>query len=141
MAVAGLTFQVLTAIEIPWKAAVRGGVITATLGSAAAAAVGVYLAQAGSTGTLGALGSVAILLVFFNVMWVVYLFGAEITKVYADYLTDGEVAHPSTRQPVPPEASGSRPPPRGEDRPGLVSLLTGIVIGWLAGRRGRTRPR
>jgi membrane protein len=138
MAVAGLTFQVLTVVEIPWKAAVRGGVITAFLGSAAAAVVGVYLSQASSSGTLGALGSVAILLVFFNVMWVVYLFGAEITKVYADYLGDGLVAHPSTRGPTAPPEPGPLPT-ESKARPGLANLVAGLAVGWLAGRRNRHR--
>jgi membrane protein len=139
MAVAGLTFQVLTVVKIPWKAAIRGGVITAILGSAAAAVVGAYLSRAGSSGTLGALGSVAILLVFFNVMWFVYLFGAEITKVYADYLVEGDVAHPSDREPaaaVPPEPHHA---PRHEPRPAVASLVAGIAIGWLASRRRQGR--
>ncbi len=142
MAVAGITFQVLTVVRIPWKAAMRGGVITALLASAAASLVGIYLAQAASTGTLGALGGVAILLVFFNVMWAVYLFGAEVTKVHADYLVLGEISHPVNRErelaAPPPEPSRSAPT---ETRPGLTAFLAGLAIGWLARRKDRTTPR
>jgi membrane protein len=97
-ATVGITFQVLTSVKIPWKAASRGGAATAIAGLAAAYLVGLYLGQAGSSGTLGALGGLAILLFFFNLMWMVYVFGAEVTKTYSDYLDHGDVLQPSIRE-------------------------------------------
>lgn len=149
MAVVGLTFQVLTPVKVPWKAAVRGGAATALLASASAFLVGVFLSRAGSSGTLGALGGVAILLLFFFMMWGVYLFGAEITKVYADYLQQGGVTAPSDRAlsaGAAPNGSAaialSPGAPRRRARTPL--LFVGIAIGWLAGRRASStkgRPR
>ena len=131
MLVAGVTFQALTPIEIPWKAALRGGAVTALIGLAAAFLVGIYLSTAGATGTLGALGGVAILLFFFNLMWVVYLFGAEVTKVYSDYLRYGDVMAPSERQ-------GESPTPivhqEVSQNPTRVFAI-GAALGWLIGRR------
>ena len=139
MLVTGLTFQALTAIEIPWRAALRGGATTALLGLTAAFLVGFYLNTVGTTGTLGALGGVAILLFFFNLMWVVYLFGAEVTKVYADYLEYGDIRQPGERgsdrddrpvgRIVPDTANGSR----------TVAFSTGAVLGFLMGRSSRFR--
>lgn len=137
MLVTGFTFQVLTAIEIPWRAAQRGGATTALIGLTAAYGVGVYLNRVGGQGTLGALGGVAILLFFFNLMWFVYLYGAEVTKVYGDYLHFGDVQQPSEREStqvgdvrVLPEAE-SQPIPR------TGSFLSGAALGWLLGRTGR----
>ncbi len=131
--VTGLTFQVLTSIEIPWKAAMRGGAVTALIGLASAFLVGVYLSTAGATGTLGALGGVAILLFFFNLMWAVYLFGAEVTKVYVDYLRFGDVVAPSERGDdiAPPLAHQ----PHITETKSTRSFALGAAIGWLIGRR------
>jgi membrane protein len=93
-----VTFQALTRARIPWKAARRGGAATAVACLLAAFGVGQYLGGFGSgSSTFGVLGGIAILLFFFNLMWIVYLFGAEVTKVYADYLEFGDVVPPHER--------------------------------------------
>ncbi|HVR31757.1 MAG TPA: YihY/virulence factor BrkB family protein [Acidimicrobiia bacterium] len=98
IATVALTFRVLTRAEIPWRAARRGGAATAMTGLIAAFAVGQYLGTfASGSSTFGVLGGLAILLFFFNLMWVVYLYGAEVTKVYADYLEFGDVVAPHER--------------------------------------------
>lgn len=140
MLVTGFTFQALTAIKIPWRAALRGGATTALIGLTAAFGVGRYLGTAGTTGTLGALGGIAILLFFFNLMWFVYLYGAEVTKVYGDYLRYGDVQQPTEReragvtsvQREPDAESAIASAPR-RDR----SFMVGAVLGWLLGRTRR----
>ncbi len=142
--VVGLTFQGLTSITIPWKAAIRGGGATAIAGLAAAFGVGIYLSQAGTTGTLGALGGVAVLLFFFNLMWLVFVFGAEVTKVYSDYLEHGDIVQPDEREvkdrhiqpPVAarPDARPSRPAASVRDK-GVLAVLVGVAIGWFGRRR------
>ncbi len=141
MVVVGVTFQAMTAIGIPWKAAVRGGATTALVGLTAAFLVGLYLTRAGSTGTLGVLGGVAILLFFFNLMWAVYVFGAEVTKVYADYLEYGDVQLPHERHAAEwaMADAGVSPSPEEEEEPsaakaGLLGLVVGAALGWSARR-------
>lgn len=123
--VVSLTYTTLTKAPVPWRAAVGGGSFTAVTGLVAALLVGTYLGRTTTTGTLGALGGVAVLLFFFNVMWSVYLFGAELTKVgWGSVVED----HPVGRAAV-------------VTRPGsnvVVGFLVGLVIGAaILGRRRR----
>ncbi|NND02069.1 MAG: YihY/virulence factor BrkB family protein [Acidimicrobiia bacterium] len=141
--VAGLTLQVLTPITIPWKAAVRGGATTAITGLTAASLVGVYLSRAAGTGTLGALGGAAILLFFFYLLFIVFVFGAEVTKVYADYLTHGDVVAPSQRSaprgladlPSDDQRTGEQPSAGGQTSQGVAAFLAGLAVGWAARRK------
>lgn len=138
ISITALTFRTLTRARIPWKAARRGGAATAVVGLLAAFGVGQYLGSFGSgSSTFGVLGGIAILLFFFNLLWVVYLFGAEVTKVYADYLEFGDVVAPHDREESRFFESVSeqirnehrRPPSRVVDA-GVFAFLVGLVIGW-----------
>jgi membrane protein len=126
MAVVGLTFQTMTAVLIPWRAARRGGAATAMIGLPAAFLVGTILGRVGNQGTLGALGGVAILLLFFNLMWQVYLFGAELTKVYVGPFGSDAVIRPASQTPKQHEKAQVSP---GATLSGLFGLLLGIAIG------------
>ncbi len=138
MLVTGVTFQALTAIEIPWRAALRGGATTALLGLTAAFLVGTYLNTAAATGTLGALGGVALLLFFFSLMWTVYLFGAEVTKVYADFLQYGDIQQPSERKAEPVAERVAAPATAAESTAPTAAFAAGALVGVLW---GRSRPR
>lgn len=136
--VTGLTFQILTRTHIPWQAARRGGLFTAAIGLLGAFGVGLYLRGPGSGGALGALGGLAILLFFFNLMWVIYLFGAEVTKVYVDLLQHGDLMQPSERARALERARWEASRSRGSEAPartGMTAFLIGLVTGWVAGRR------
>jgi len=142
MAVVGLTFQVLTAVKVPWKAAVRGGAATAVLASASAFLAGAYLSRVGASGALGAFSGAAILLLFFFIIWAVYLLGAEVTKAYGDYLKHGDVGASSHRVAAglrhaadAPAARPVRPGPQG------AAFVAGLVVGWLARSPSRRQPR
>jgi membrane protein len=136
MAVVALSFQVLTVVDIPWKAAVRGGAATAAVGLAAAWGVGLYLGRAGATGTLGALGGLAVLLVFFNLMWMVFLLGAEVTKTYTDYLTYGDIVAPSERAEAPAPTVADAPTDVAPVGVGAtLALFVGLALGALGRRR------
>lgn len=126
MSVVGLTFQTMTAELIPWRAAIRGGAATALVGLVAAYLVGWFLGTFGVSGTLGVLGGVAILLFFFNLMWQVYLFGAEVTKVYAGFVDD----------PRPAASSPSQPASTTSPQAGMAGIF-GLALGFLLGRRRR----
>jgi membrane protein len=132
MAVVGLSYQVLTSARIPWTAAWRGGAATAIVGLVAAFVVGTYLTRFGGSGTLGALGGLAILLFFFGLMWTVYLFGAEVTQVYARSLSGEPPVRPS-RARAPQETAEDEADGR-LSASGVLSFLVGLVIG-LSGRR------
>lgn len=136
MGVVGLTFQVLTPVVIPWKAAVRGGAFTALIGLGAAFLVGEYLARAGTTSTIGALGGAAILLFFMGLMWTVYLFGAEVTKVYADQLDDDWTGEPSgERTAVRPRGKATSTRRAEPPRSTVFAFVVGLVIGLFGKRK------
>src|SRR5690606_10048572 len=133
VAIVSLTFRVLTQAAIPWKAARRGGAATALAGLLAAFGVGQYLSTVGTdSSTFGVLGGIAILLFFFNLMWVVYVFGAEVTKVYADYLDFGDVVAPHERAAsrfVEPAAPAAEPLPPTVVNAGVFGFLAGLLVG------------
>src|SRR5690606_17108458 len=136
----GLSFQLLTRARIPWQAARRGGLFTAIISLLGAFGVGLYLRGPGSGGALGALGGVAILLFFFNLMWAISLFGAEVTKVYADFLEYGDLKQPSEREREREAArweavTTANPQPESPARTGIVAFVIGLVSGWAASRR------
>lgn len=133
-----LTFRLLSRAPIPWQAARRGGLFTALTGLAGAFLVGAYLSRYGTGGALGAVGGAAILLFFFNLMWMIYLFGVEVTKVYADYLAFGDVLPPAERSTKPsfePSQAAGEPPNESVWRSGVVAFLIGLITGWAARRR------
>ncbi|MDX1448358.1 MAG: YhjD/YihY/BrkB family envelope integrity protein, partial [Acidimicrobiia bacterium] len=143
ISITALTFRTLTRARIPWKAARRGGAATAVAGLLAAFGVGQYLGSFGSgSSTFGVLGGIAILLFFFNLLWIVYLFGAEVTKVYADYLDFGDVVAPHEREESRFYESVSadlqdqqrRLPPDRVDV-GVFAFLAGLIVGWRQRRR------
>lgn len=137
-----LTFRWLTRAPIPWQAARRGGLFTALTGLVGAFLVGAYLNQFGTEGALGAVGGVAILLFFFNLMWMIYLFGVEVTKVYSDYLAFGDVVAPSERAQKPSfEPDETEDGDRAKEsvspwRNGVVAFVIGLLTGWAVRRRG-----
>ena len=133
---------VLVGVDVPWRAARHGGTFTALVGLAGAFLVGLYLREFGGGGALAAIGGVAILLFFFNLMWTIYVFGAEVTKVYADYLAYGDIAAPSERSaPLAVGAEDGEAAARESDAPespwrtGIIAFLIGLVTGWAARRR------
>lgn len=137
--VTGLTFQLLTRAPISWQAARRGGIFTALTALVGAFLVGTYLRYFGGAGALGAVGGAAILLFFFNLMWMIYLFGAEVTKVYSDYLEYGDVMPPSLRERerrrARLEAARRQADTDSPVRTGILAFVIGLVTGWAA-RRG-----
>lgn len=131
--VVGVTFQTMTAVRIPWRAARVGGALTALSGLLAAYLVGIVIGAVGDEGTLGALGGVAILLFFFNLMWQVYLFGAEVTKVLAGELRVGDPE-------MLPRGAGLQSSVETAEGPTAsagVAGIFGLVLGFALGRRHR----
>ncbi len=134
VAIFSLMFRYLTSVRMPWRAAIRGAVFTAVAFIAGGVAVGLYLGRFAGAGTFGAVGTVAILLFFAYLMAQIFLFGAEVTKVYADYLEHGDIRQPSERE-TAADAAPRRPV--GLQAPTAVvwAFLVGVAVGWWRRRR------
>ena len=82
----GLIMKTLTDATLPWRAAWRGGLFTAVVFTVAAYGIGLYFTALGSPTALGFAGSLVVVLFSAYMLSSVFLFGAEVTKVYADHL-------------------------------------------------------
>ncbi len=129
-----LAFQYLTVVRVPWKAARRGGALTALLFAAGAVGVGAYVASGSLGSAYGQAGSLVVLLAFLFYQGQIFFFGAEFTKVYADRLRTG--AARAGPEPAPARAGTSAGPDAG---PAGWAVLAAFVAGWLIGWRGRRR--
>lgn len=81
-----LIFKFLPDAEIAWRDVWLGAVTTAFLFSMGKALIGMYLGRAGVTSAYGAAGSFAALLIWLYYASQIFLFGAELTKAYANRL-------------------------------------------------------
>ncbi len=138
----GLLFQGMTAARIPWTAAWRGALFTSVLFVAGAAGLGLFfsLQTDGFSATGFATGFVLILfLVFFLAQ--IFLFGAEVTKSYVDYLEHGDIMKRSERverrREERLERLSSASPERRRLREagvlgdvGFFAFVAGFVLGW-----------
>ena len=134
VAIFSLLFRYLTSVRMPWRAVIRGAGFTAVLFVAGGIAVGIYLGRFAGAGTFGAVGAVAVLLFFAYLMAQIFLFGAEVTKVYADYLQHGDILQPSVR-----EANGGEQEPPREPIPAPTAVVWAFLVGLAVGRWRRRR--
>ena len=123
-----LFFQTMSVAKVRWRAVWWGSFFTSVGFLAAAYGVGLYFSREGEPVTQLAAALFVVLLLAF-VMAAVFLFGAEVTKVYDDYLDSGEVMPPSARDEYRPEVVVSEP-----ERPlplaALFAFVTGLFVGW-----------
>jgi membrane protein len=77
-------FRMLPDVKIAWGDVWLGAAVTAVLFEAGKFLVGFYLGQSGVASAYGAAGSLAVLLVWLYYSGQIFLFGAELTKVYAN---------------------------------------------------------
>lgn len=94
-------YKVLPDTDIAWRDVRTGAVLTALLFVAGEALLGAYIARAGVANAYGAAGSLVIVLVWAYYSAMLLLFGAELTRVYAE--RHGSRATPAYR------ANGERP--------------------------------
>lgn len=137
----GVQFQTFTVVKIPWESAWRGGAVTSVVFAIGALGLGAYFSFRADNGSgvafsAGGFAGGAVLILFLVfVLAQIYLFGAEFTKVYADYVSHGDIAQPSARE------ESRRPDiPADEVRAaatrdliasvGVFSFLAGLVLGW-----------
>jgi membrane protein len=129
-----LIFQTMTALPVPWRAVWVGGFFTAVVFLIAAYGVGIYFSIAGPTTALGFAGSFVVILFLAYFLAMVFLFGAEVTKVYADRLA--ERAAPTVPKPLytDPQVVVAEPP-SGIPKTAFLAFLAGIIAGWRSSRR------
>ena len=132
--VMALAFQVLSRAKVRWRAVWWGSFFTSVSFLAAAYGTGLYFRLTGSSAA-GVAGSIFVILLLAFVLAAVFLFGAEVTKVYDDYLGKGDVEPPSARR------SGHQGPDVVVTEPSpplplaaVFAFIGGLFVGW---RRNR----
>ncbi len=140
-----IQFQTFTVVKIPWKAAWRGGAVTAIVFAAGAIGVGFYFSLQADGGngagfSAGGFAGGAVLILFtVFILAQIFLFGAEFTKTYADFVRHGDVMQPSVR------LENSKPDVSADEvraaattdliaRVGVFSFLAGMVLGYFRRR-------
>lgn len=76
-------FKYLPDVNLAWRDAALGGLVTATLFIGGKYLIGLYLGQASVGSPYGAAGSLVVLLVWVYYSALIVFFGAELTQVYA----------------------------------------------------------
>lgn len=79
-----MIYRFLPDAVIAWRDVWFGAGVTAALFVVGKVLIGLYLGQAGVSSAFGAAGSLAVLLVWLYYAAQIFLFGAELTKAYAD---------------------------------------------------------
>ncbi len=101
-----LLYRVLPDVRLRWRDVTTGAFVTAILFTAGQQVIGLYLGQSSVASSYGAAGSVMILLLWVYYSCQILLFGAEFTRVYAQW--EGAVARPeSYAEKVPDALSGN----------------------------------
>jgi membrane protein len=137
-----LIFQTMTLTKVPWRAAWYGGLFTSVTFLVAAYGTGLYFSWDDQTSALTIAGSVFVVLLMAFVLAGVFLYGAEVTRVYADYLSDGDVQQPLLRSAAENEKVETvvAEPPQALPTAAAVGFLAGLIVGWRR-RERRTAQR
>lgn len=83
MAIFMIIFKVLPDVDIQWKAVYSGAFLTAILFTAGKYLLNIYFLQFEPTSVYGTAGSIVLIMMWINYSFLIVLFGAEFTKVYA----------------------------------------------------------
>lgn len=129
-------FQAFPAVRVPWKAAWRGGAVTAVAFVVGALGLGWVLGSDRlNFDATGFASSVVLLLFLVFVLSQIYLFGAEFTKTYVDYIHHGDIQQPSVRRSyVSPEITDEMVKSAATTeliaKVGVFSFVAGLLLGW-----------
>lgn len=83
-----LLFKVLPDVSLGYRTVAAGGVMTAVLFTVGRTLIGLYIGQSGTASSYGAVGSVAVLLLWVYYSSQIVLIGAEFTRLYAVATTE-----------------------------------------------------
>lgn len=84
-----VVFKVVPDTRVGWRCVLVGGALTSVLFNVGNALVGLYLGRATVSQTYGAAGSVVVVLLWLYFSAQMFLFGAELTQVYARHYGRG----------------------------------------------------
>jgi membrane protein len=79
-----LIYRVIPEVRVDWEDVAIGSLLTATLFAVGRFLIGLYLGKASVGSAYGAAGSLVVLLVWVYYSSQVFLYGAELTRLYAD---------------------------------------------------------
>ena len=84
-----MVYRLLPDVEIGWRDVAWGSAITSLLFTIGKYAIGFYLQRTGVTTTYGAAGSLVLLLLWIYLSSLIFLLGAEFTRVHSRRYRDG----------------------------------------------------
>lgn len=122
-----LTFQTLTRVSVRWRAVWWGSFFTSVVFLAATYGASLYFSIAGENAAT-AVGAIFIILLLAYILSAVFLFGAEVTKVYDTYL-EGVSLQSLGEDGRSPEAIVDRPEP-ALPLAAVLAFLGGLLVGW-----------
>jgi membrane protein len=82
-----LLFKILPDAKIQWKHVWLGSIITAFLFIIGKTAIGFYLSKTNPGSLYGAAGSIVLILLWVSYSSMIFFYGAEFTRAYADHFT------------------------------------------------------
>ena len=82
-----LLFKILPDAKIQWKHIWLGSILTAFLFILGKTAIGFYLSKANPGSAYGAAGSIVLILLWVSYSSMIFFYGAEFTRAYADHFT------------------------------------------------------
>jgi membrane protein len=88
----GLLFKVLPDVPLSYATVAVGGAMTAVLFAVGRTLIGLYIGHSGTASSYGAIGSVAVLLLWVYYSSQIVLIGAEFTRLYAAAATEPTVS-------------------------------------------------
>jgi membrane protein len=110
-------FRLLPDVVLSWKDVWLGAALTALLFSLGKLLIGLYLARSAIASTYGAAGSLAVLMVWLYYSAQIFLFGAELTKCYANYC-GAAIVPKANAEPLTPQALALQGMPKNAPLPG-----------------------
>lgn len=124
--VLALTYQVLCQLKVRWRAIWWGSFYTSIAFLLAAHGTGLYFRYSG-TSAAGVAGSVVVILLLAFVLSSVYIFGAEVIKIYHNHLETGFLL-PVEESPKPLALVGEPEP--AMPLAAVLGFLGGLFVGW-----------
>ena len=121
-----MIFQSLTRARVPRRALYVGSMFTSVAFLVAAYGIGLYFRWDSDTTASRVAGAFFVILLAAFVLSSVFLFGAQVTRTYEDYLERGRVVTAGVTE---PESVISQPEP-AMPVAAVLGFLGGLLVGW-----------